>query len=116
MPVGVRIPPLRERREYIAPLADHFRETIATSLGIRPSAFTTEAYACLESLPFRGNARELRNTVERVFSPTSASEIGREEILATAAPREDPKAEDAFSRTMPLVKAKTMLEERFIRA
>jgi DNA-binding NtrC family response regulator len=112
----VHIPPLRERKADIAPLADHFRQAVSLSLGIRPPVFTPDAVVYLESLPYRGNVRELRNIVERVLSLTPSAEVGKEDVLRAAVRREDPKAEDVFSRAMPLAEAKLMLEERYIRA
>ncbi|MBL8518887.1 MAG: sigma-54-dependent Fis family transcriptional regulator [Betaproteobacteria bacterium] len=63
----LRIPPLRERREDIAVLAMHFRAQFAAQLGIAPVDWTREDLEVMQSYDWPGNARELRNFVERSF-------------------------------------------------
>ena len=59
--VELNLPPLRERREDIIPLADQFISQLA-----RNRARLAEAAAdCLRSYPWPGNVRELRNVIER---------------------------------------------------
>jgi len=60
------LPPLRERRGDIMLLANHFARRMATELE-RPDMprFSPEAVAALESCPWSGNVRELKNVVER---------------------------------------------------
>ncbi len=61
-PFVITIPPLRERREDIAPLAQHFLARFSRSV---PMTLTTEALRMLVSYDWPGNVRELRNTIER---------------------------------------------------
>lgn len=63
----LRIPPLRERREDISVLAAHFRTQFATQLGVAPVEWRGEDLAAMQSYEWPGNARELRNFVERSF-------------------------------------------------
>ena len=63
--VTIRIPPLRDRREDIAPLADYFNQQIAAQLGVAPIPFDEEAMQRLVAYHWPGNARELRNFIER---------------------------------------------------
>jgi DNA-binding NtrC family response regulator len=63
--VTLTIPPLRERRGDIAPLAEHFAELSAARHGRAPVAISPEAIETLEQRPWPGNVRELRNVVER---------------------------------------------------
>ncbi|MDX2217477.1 MAG: sigma-54 dependent transcriptional regulator [Burkholderiales bacterium] len=63
----LRIPPLRERREDIAVLATHFRAQFAAQLGVAPVDWTREDLAAMQDYDWPGNARELRNFVERSF-------------------------------------------------
>jgi transcriptional regulator with PAS, ATPase and Fis domain len=58
--VELNIPPLRERREDILPLAGRFIEELP-----RGRARFSETVACLENYPWPGNVRELRNAMER---------------------------------------------------
>jgi psp operon transcriptional activator len=60
------LPPLRERREDIMLLANHFAARMAFELGREDvPEFTEEAIAALERYPWPGNIRELKNVVER---------------------------------------------------
>jgi two-component system nitrogen regulation response regulator NtrX len=60
------VPPLRDRREDIPLLADHFLRAFTTAYGRRPKELTLEAYATLEEYYWPGNVRELRNLMERI--------------------------------------------------
>ena len=60
------LPPLRERKEDILLLANHFAARMAFELGRKEiPQFTDEAIAALESYSWPGNVRELKNLVER---------------------------------------------------
>ncbi|MDT8424092.1 MAG: sigma-54 dependent transcriptional regulator [Desulfuromonadales bacterium] len=67
----VRLPALRERREDIGPLAEHFLHHIATRENRPPPRLTAEAITRLRKYDWPGNIRELENFVEKmiVFSP-----------------------------------------------
>ena len=60
------MPPLRERREDIALLADHFLREFTTAYGRKPKELTPEAYEILREYHWPGNVRELRNLIERI--------------------------------------------------
>ena len=62
---SIQIAPLRERRGDILPLAQHFLTTYCRERAIEPLRFTEEAESRLVAYDFPGNARELRNIVER---------------------------------------------------
>jgi len=79
--VVIRIPPLRERREDILPLAllflDHFNTKFAKHVG----PFTPEAVVAMEAAHWSGNVRELRHAVERAVvinagGPVTPSDLG----------------------------------------
>ncbi|HYL46205.1 MAG TPA: sigma-54 dependent transcriptional regulator [Candidatus Limnocylindrales bacterium] len=63
----VKLPPLRERREDIRVLAEHFVRQLAEQNTWKPKKFSPEAIAELERYAWPGNVRELRNVVERVL-------------------------------------------------
>jgi transcriptional regulator with PAS, ATPase and Fis domain len=65
--VPVLLPPLRERRGDIRPLAEHFCARFAPLHGSGAMAFAPQALGLLERYDFPGNARELRNIVERAL-------------------------------------------------
>jgi len=64
--VPVEIPPLRERREDIRDLAQHFLARFAAAYGRTPQTLTPEAVTLLENYAWPGNIRELENLVERL--------------------------------------------------
>jgi DNA-binding NtrC family response regulator len=63
--VNLPIPPLRERREDILPLAEHFLKHFSQELRRKDITFTAEAVKALQEYRWPGNVRELENTVER---------------------------------------------------
>jgi formate hydrogenlyase transcriptional activator len=67
----VDLPPLRERREEIRPLASHFLAREAALMNRRPPAVSEEAWRALEAHAWPGNVRELENFVQRalILSP-----------------------------------------------
>jgi DNA-binding NtrC family response regulator len=63
----VKLPTLRERREDIPALIEHFAAQVCAQNGWKGMEFSTEAVAALQGLPWPGNVRELRNVVERLI-------------------------------------------------
>jgi DNA-binding NtrC family response regulator len=61
------LPPLRERREDIAALVEHFASQVCAQNGWKPVPFTPDAMEALQSHAWPGNVRELRNMVERLM-------------------------------------------------
>jgi DNA-binding NtrC family response regulator len=78
--VPVYLPPLRERPEDIAPLAVHFIEVLSRDLRQPYREITPEALHALESYSWPGNARELRNAIERVLLLEDAETIRVEDL------------------------------------
>lgn len=64
---SIEIPPLRERREDILPLAKHFLSKYNTAMGKRVAGFGDEAERILLNHVWEGNVRELENAVERAM-------------------------------------------------
>ncbi len=63
--IPVRLPPLRERREDIPLLVEHFLERLSAELGREIEGVSPEAMNALATQPWPGNVRELRNVLER---------------------------------------------------
>jgi two-component system nitrogen regulation response regulator NtrX len=61
------LPPLRDRREDIPTLVEHFAQQVCAQNGWKPVPFTDEAMQALQSYSWPGNVRELRNMVERLM-------------------------------------------------
>jgi Nif-specific regulatory protein len=66
--VELRLPPLRERKDDIPALADHFLTRFVRETGRKIRGFTEAAYAKLRDYNWPGNVRELRNIVERAVA------------------------------------------------
>ncbi len=73
--VPIWVPPLRERREDIAVLARHFADVFSRENNFRRKTFTAAAMDRLKQHAWRGNIRELRNTVERLMIMSNADAI-----------------------------------------
>ena len=80
IPIGV--PPLRERPEDVPPLVQHFAALFARENNFRPKAFAADALDALGGQHWRGNVRELRNSVERLIVMTPGEEIGGSDVRA----------------------------------
>ncbi|HCC68984.1 MAG TPA: Fis family transcriptional regulator [Nitrospiraceae bacterium] len=63
--IPISIPPLRERKEDIALLVEHFLKTFAAQYGQRPKTISKATLDVLLSYDWPGNVRELKNTIER---------------------------------------------------
>jgi two-component system nitrogen regulation response regulator NtrX len=65
--IPIHVPPLRERPEDVAPLVRHYMDYFSRENNVRPKRVTTAALDALSKYRWRGNIRELRNTVERMI-------------------------------------------------
>jgi hypothetical protein len=121
--VPVRLPPLRERREDIPALAQHFLKRFARDYDRANLRFSQEALKVLTDLPVAGNVRELQNVVERVVSLCLPSqEITPEDLpeeLSATAPVAGRPGLAAFSADQPFHEAKssaiTEFEKEYLR-
>ena len=77
--IPIQLPPLRERRDDISLLAEHFVRKISAELGKVVRGVSPEALAILESYRWPGNIRELENVIERALV------LGSGDILAAEA-------------------------------
>lgn len=64
--IVIHVPPLSERKEDIGLLADKFLQDIAAEYGAPVKELSPDALQHLQSLPWTGNVRELRNVIERL--------------------------------------------------
>ena len=65
--VPITVPPLRTRPEDIAPLAIHFIESLSKEMRLPPRVLEPDALRALERHSWPGNARQLRNVIERIL-------------------------------------------------
>jgi two-component system nitrogen regulation response regulator NtrX len=95
----IRVPPLRERPEDVAPLVEHFVRQFCDENNFKPKLFTPGVLDALRRHAWRGNVRELKNAIERLLIMVEEDEI-RPEHLDEALRR--PGAEDAAPAAGPV--------------
>jgi Nif-specific regulatory protein len=66
--VEIRVPPLREHKEDVAHLADHFLKRFVRETARKIKGFSPAALKKMEEYHWPGNVRELRNVVERAVA------------------------------------------------
>lgn len=71
----LHIPPLRERREDVIPLVEHFVQLFNKKMGLKVTRITREAQTALLNCPWKGNVRELQNVIERAMILTEGDAI-----------------------------------------
>jgi two-component system, NtrC family, nitrogen regulation response regulator NtrX len=111
----LRLPPLRERREDIPPLVEHFAAQVSATNGWKPTKFTADAIAALQQYAWPGNIRELRNAVERLMLLATSSEVTAETV-ALALPASSVSPEAAFAGSGPLADRVRAFEKQTILA
>ena len=78
--VEIRIPALRERKEDIGILLHYFLDEMCRENGKPPLTLSKEAYKILENYRWKGNIRELKNTVENMVVLSDSSIIEKDDI------------------------------------
>lgn len=102
--IPIRLPPLRERKEEIPVLVEHFLKRLNRQMKKEIKGLTSEAMKKLLLHDWPGNVRELENTIEYAVAMTRLDTITEEVILQPkASPSEQPlktlkEAKDAFER------------------
>jgi two-component system nitrogen regulation response regulator NtrX len=78
--IPIRVPPLRDRREDIPALVKHFADLFSRDNNRRPQRFTPAALDYLQKARWKGNVRELKNTVERLIIMTPAETVDVDDL------------------------------------
>jgi len=78
--IPILVPPLRERRSDIPLLVQHFARRMSDEHNMKPKRFDPRAMEALQRYRWRGNIRELRNTVERVLIMTPGDVVRIEDL------------------------------------
>ena len=73
--IAIDLPPLRQRREDVPLLVDHFLQQLSTNPAIATRTVSPELQMRLESLPWPGNIRQLRNCLERMCVMSQSEEL-----------------------------------------
>ncbi len=90
------VPPLRDRREDIALLADHFLREFTTAYGRKAKELTAEAYQVLTEYHWPGNVRELKNLIERIVILNPQVRVDARHIPLSATRRQQDRPLDRF--------------------
>ncbi len=109
------VPPLRERKEDIIPLAERFILDFTSKEGMEPKILTDDALDLLMVHDWPGNVRELKNIIERLIILTPSNEITAKDIPPLSI-REERKAYSGFQTASSdsLRDAKMDFERQFI--
>ena len=102
--VALKLPPLRERPADILELAAHFAKKYAAVNGVPVRPLSAEARSLVLKNPWRGNVRELENTLHRAVLLASGDAIGPEAILS---PEGEAIAEGPATRAAQAAEAAT---------
>lgn len=73
--VRILIPPLRERKEDIIPLCEHFLKIYRTKFGKNVTPISPEVYNLILNFPWKGNVRELENAIESSIAMCTGEKI-----------------------------------------
>lgn len=88
------LPPLRERRDDIPALIEHFLDQVCVQNSWKPAKVTSEAVSALQNYSWPGNVRELRNMIERLLllAPRDSNEIGLETVESVLIPASESRS------------------------
>lgn len=105
--IPIHLPPLRDRREDIPLLVEHFLRRAVAAGGKQITGLTPEAMTALMRHPWPGNIRELENVVERAVMLTTDDQIPVEALLLEASPAPAPGAVLAQTARRPTLRELT---------
>jgi two-component system nitrogen regulation response regulator NtrX len=116
--VPVEVPTLEERREDIPELVEHFVEHFNQTQGLNMRKLSDDAATLLQTLPWPGNIRQLKNVIERILilsdgtGPISADEIPTDKQKSEGA--NDGGGMSANWATLPLREAREAFEREYL--
>ena len=111
----INVPPLRDRRDDIMLLAEHFIERNNGRLGTKIRDVDQKARKLLLNYPWPGNVRELENTVERAVVLSESDVIGVGDLPERMREPADPIAASLASGELSIKKTARFMEETLIR-
>ncbi len=120
--VPVLVPALEDRREDIPDLIRHLMDRAATAAGLPRRVLGEDAVAALQTYPWPGNVRQLRNVIEGllIMAPGSASDPIRADMLPADINNDTPQIlklqRSDEIMTLPLREAREMFEREYLMA
>jgi two-component system nitrogen regulation response regulator NtrX len=112
--IPIRVPPLRERREDVPALVRHFADLFSRDNNRRPQRFTPAALEYLQKARWKGNVRELKNTVERLIIMTPRDTIDVDDLREAVRLEPRPQASDNRENAGTLREFKESAERAFL--
>jgi two-component system response regulator PilR (NtrC family) len=109
--IPITLPPLREKKEDIAPLAEHFLVKVRTGVGKSARGISPEAMEILERHPWPGNVRELENVIERAVALETGEMIQPQSLPAELRAAARPDSAPAFDVPEEGIDLEARLEE-----
>ncbi|OGD18533.1 MAG: hypothetical protein A2W03_05290 [Candidatus Aminicenantes bacterium RBG_16_63_16] len=107
----IEVPPLRERREDILPIANHILDGCCRELKRERAHISPEAMELMMSYPWPGNVRELQNEIQRCLVLAAGEDLIKKEHLSA---RLNPKGETSSPVLYNYFAAKADFERRFL--
>jgi two-component system response regulator FlrC len=96
--VNLCIPPLRERPLDVEPLAEHFAKKYAAANGVDYCGMSAPLRDMLRRHAWRGNVRELENTMHRAILLSPGGEIGPDAVMLSTGKQGDAKGDGTLAR------------------
>ena len=112
--IPIYVPPLRERRSDIEPLAEHFLAEFARQYGHRAKGLDKAALTVLRSHDWPGNVRELRNVLERLAIMVPGETILSQDLSFLPDGRRKSEEADLSGSVLTLHKAREGFERDYI--
>jgi transcriptional regulator with PAS, ATPase and Fis domain len=113
--MDLTLPPLRERKEDISLLVDHFITTFNQKMNRSVESITPEALKVLLNYHWPGNVRELENVIQRCMILREAGQIQDDDLPANLVPDPASNGSPLFDpQQIPFVKAREAFEHRYL--
>jgi two-component system nitrogen regulation response regulator NtrX len=112
--IPITVPPLRERREDVPLLVRHFADLFSREHNRRPHRFTPAALEHLQKARWKGNVRELKNTVERLLIMTPGDTVDVDDLRDVVRLEPRPQAADNERNPGTLREFKESAERAFL--
>ena len=113
--IPIHLPPLRDRKEDIPLLAQHFLRKCNVSLNTRMEGISPEAMAALIEHSWMGNVRELENAIERAMVLSESDQIHLEQLPDRVVEHKSNGSTSLSTDDLSIKKASRSLEKELIR-
>ncbi len=112
--IPIKVPPLRDRREDVPLLIRHFADLFSREHNRRPHRFTPGALEYMQKARWKGNVRELKNTVERLLIMTPGDTVDADDLRDVVRLEPKPQGPDNEKNPGTLREFKESAERAFL--